>query len=91
VTGELDKLVVKKSYHGGDQIYTANDSGMHIKHIVHSIIHTPHFDLKLNNILYVLKSSKNLAFVHCIATDNNVFFELHPDFFLRNQVISTLV
>jgi hypothetical protein len=71
---------------------------MHIKHIVHSIIHTPHLDLKLNNILYVSKSSKNLVFVHCIATGNNVFFKLHPDFFklhpdffLRNQVVSTLV
>jgi hypothetical protein len=67
---------------GGDQIYTACDSSMHIKHIGHSIIHTRHLDLKLNNILHVPESSKNLAFVHHIVTDNNVFFELHPDFFL---------
>jgi hypothetical protein len=67
--------------HGGDQIYTTNGSGMHIKHIGHSIIRTPHLDLKLNNILYVHKSSKNLASIHHIAFDNNVFFELYPDFF----------
>jgi hypothetical protein len=77
----IDKLVVKEPYHGGDQIYTDNGSSMHIKHIGDSIIHAPHLDLKLNNILYVLNSSKNLASVHQIAFDNNVFFELHHDFF----------
>jgi hypothetical protein len=82
VTGELDKLAVKEPYHGDDQIYTTSGLGMHIEHIGHSIIRTPHLDLKLNNFLYVPKSSKNLASVHRIATNNNVFFELHPDFFL---------
>jgi hypothetical protein len=53
VTGELDKLAMKELYHGGDQIYTASGSGMHIKHIGHSIVRTPHLDLNLNNILYV--------------------------------------
>jgi hypothetical protein len=86
VTGELDKLAVKEPYHGGDQIYTVSGSGMHIKHIGHSIIYTPHLDLKLNNILCVPKSSKNLASLHRIASDNNVFFELHFDFFfIKNR------
>jgi hypothetical protein len=79
VTGELDKLTIKDSYHGGDQIYTASGSGMHIKHIGHSIIHTPYRDLQLNNILHVPQSSKTLASIHQITYDNNVFFELHPD------------
>jgi hypothetical protein len=73
VTGELDKLAVKEAYHGGDQIYTASGSGMHIKQIGHSIIHIPYRDLQLNNILYVPQSSKNLASIHRIASDNNVF------------------
>jgi hypothetical protein len=42
VTRELDKLTVKDTYTGGDQIYTASGSGMHIKHVGHTIIHTPH-------------------------------------------------
>jgi hypothetical protein len=75
VTGEL-KLAIN-SYHGGDQIYTASGSGMHIKHISHSLIHTPYRDLKLNNILHVPQSSKSLASIHRIAYDNNLFFELH--------------
>jgi hypothetical protein len=81
VTGKLDKLAIKDSYHGGDQIYTASGSGMHIKHIGHSSIHTPYHDLKLNNILHVPQSSKSLASIHQITYDNNVFFELHPNVF----------
>jgi hypothetical protein len=42
VTRELSKLAVNEAYHGGDQIYTASGSGMYIKHIGHSKIHTPH-------------------------------------------------
>jgi hypothetical protein len=64
VTRELDKLAIKDSYHGGDQIYTTSGSGMHIKHIGHSLIHTSYRDLKLNSILHVPHSSKSLASVH---------------------------
>jgi hypothetical protein len=86
VTGELDKLTVNEAYHGLDQIYIASGSGMHIKHIGHSIIRTPHQDLQLNNIFHVPQSSKNLASIHRIASDNNVFFELHPDFiFIKDR------
>ena len=81
VTGELDKLAVRDAYNGPDQIFTASGSGMRIKHIGQSIIRTPYRDLQLNHILHVPQSSKNLASVHRITSDNNVFFELHPDFF----------
>jgi hypothetical protein len=57
VTGELDKLAIKDSYQGGDQIYTASGLGMHINHIGRSIIHTPYRDLHLNNILHIPQSS----------------------------------
>jgi hypothetical protein len=81
ITGDLEKLVVRDKYNGTDQIYTASRSVMHIKHIGHSIIHTPGHDLTLNNILHVPKSSKNLASIHRITSVNNVFFELHHNFF----------
>jgi histone deacetylase 1/2 len=81
VTGELDKLAVRDAYHGTDQIYTASGSGMRIKHIGQSIIRSPLRDLHLNHVLHVPQASKNLASVHRITSDNNVFFELHPDFF----------
>jgi hypothetical protein len=89
VTGELDKLVVRETYNGNDQIYMAFGSSMHIKHIGHSIIHTPYRDLSLRHILHVPQASKNLASVHCIASDNNIFFELHPDFFFIKDREST--
>jgi hypothetical protein len=54
---------------------------MHIKHVGHAIIHTLYHDLKLNHILHVPQSLKNLASVRKITSDNNVFFALHPDFF----------
>jgi hypothetical protein len=53
VARELDKLTVKDTYTGGDQIYTVSGSSMHIKHVGHTIIRTPHRDLKLNHVLHV--------------------------------------
>jgi hypothetical protein len=86
VIGELDKLAVWDTYNGNDQTYITNGLGMYIKHIGHSIIHTLHHDPSLWHTLHVPQASKNLAFVHCIASDNNVFFELHPDFiFIKDR------
>jgi hypothetical protein len=51
---------------------------MHIKNIGHSIIRTPYRDLSLS---HVPQATKSLASVHRIASDNNIFFELHPNFF----------
>jgi hypothetical protein len=85
VTGELDKLTMKNNYNSNDQIYMANGSGMYIKQIGQSIIHTPLCDLKLNNVHHV-QASKNLASIHHIAFDNNIFFELHPHvFFIKDR------
>jgi hypothetical protein len=60
VTGELDKLTVKDNYNGSDHIYTANRSGMYIKHIGQSIIRTPYCDLKQNNVLHVPQAHKKI-------------------------------
>jgi hypothetical protein len=82
VTGDLEKLAMKEPYNGNDQIYTASDLGMHIKHIGKFVIPTPYRDLDLHRVLYVPHASKNLASIHHITSDNNIFFELHPGFFL---------
>jgi hypothetical protein len=55
---------------------------MHISHIGHSILRTPHSSLDLNNILHVPSASKNLLSVHKLTLDNDVFIEFHPFFFL---------
>jgi hypothetical protein len=81
ITGELDKLTVRDTYNGNEQVYTSSGSGMRITHVGNSIICTPCRDLQLNNVLHVPKASKNLASIHHITSNNNVF-ELHPSFFL---------
>jgi hypothetical protein len=57
-------------------------AGMEISHIGKSFIHTPIRNLQLCNILHVPKATKNLMSIHRFALDNNVFFEIHPWFFL---------
>jgi hypothetical protein len=79
ITGELDKLAVRDTYNDNEQ---PCGSGMCITHVGNSIIRTPCHDLQLNNVLHVPKASKNLASIHRITSDNNVFFQLHPSFFL---------
>jgi histone deacetylase 1/2 len=82
ITGELEKLAVRDKYNGADQVHTANGAGMNIRHIGQSTIRTPDKDLELRNILHVPSTKKNLIFVHRLASDNNVYLEFHPDFFL---------
>jgi histone deacetylase 1/2 len=55
---------------------------MTISNIGHSVLHTPNKNLHLRNILHVPSANKSLLSVHCLASDNNVFFEFHPTFFL---------
>ena len=56
--------------------------GMRIKHTGQSAICTPNRDLHLSNILHVPDAKKNLVSVHRLTSDNNVFLEFHPNFFL---------
>jgi hypothetical protein len=82
VTGELDKLTVHDKYKGNDQVHTANEAGMNISHIGHSIVRTPHQNLMLKNIFYVPKANKNLVFVHKLAYHNSSFLEYQPNYFV---------
>jgi hypothetical protein len=81
IIGDLDKLAARDMYNRNGQIYAANGTCMHIENIGHSIIRTPYQNLSLSHILHVPQSTKSLASVNRISSDNNVFFELHPDFF----------
>jgi hypothetical protein len=85
VTGESGKLVVKDAYNDNEQIYNGSGSGMRIEHVGESVIHTPYRDLRLKHVFHVPQATKNLASVHRIVTDNNVFFELHPNFFYQRS------
>ncbi|KAJ0988266.1 hypothetical protein J5N97_006622 [Dioscorea zingiberensis] len=92
ITGDLDKLSIKERYHGKDQVQAANGSGMDIVHIGHSQIHTSNFSLCLKDILHVPQSNRNLLYVQRFATDNNVYFEFHPKFFLvKDRIMKELL
>jgi hypothetical protein len=82
ITAELDKLTVHNKYQGGEQVHTTNDAGMEIKHLGKYVISTPCRHLLLNNVLHVPTIAKNLISVHHFTSDNNVFMEFHPWFFL---------
>jgi hypothetical protein len=86
VIGELNKMMIRDRYNGGEQIHTANGSGMDIKHIGRVICHTPERKLFLNNVLHVPSTAKNLVSVHKLALDNLAYFEFHPNrFFIKDQ------
>jgi serine protease inhibitor len=82
LTGQLNKLSTHDTYHGQDHVRTADGSDMHISHIGHSIVRTPHNTFKLNDILDVSSASKNLLSVHKFTLENHTFIEFHPFFFL---------
>jgi hypothetical protein len=85
ITGELEKLAVRNKYQGGDQIHTTSGSGMNISYIGHTIFCTPKHSILLKDILYVPRSNKNLVSIHRLTSDNSIFIELHPTFFLIND------
>jgi hypothetical protein len=73
---------VREKYHGGDQVHTANGSGMEIDQIGLGKFRTFSGNFILKDVLYVPQASKNLVYVHKLARDNHAFFEFHPNFFL---------
>jgi hypothetical protein len=81
ITGKLEKLDMRNKYNGVDQVHTASDSGMSIRHIGYSVIPTPSHDLVLKNILHVPDATKNLLSVHRFTTDNHASLEYFPNFF----------
>lgn len=62
ITSDLDRLTVRDRYTGGDQVHAANGTGMEIRHIGHSTLHSQSNKLHLHNILHVPKASKKSYF-----------------------------
>ena len=63
-------------------MHTVNGAGMRINQIGRSFVRTLDRNLILNNVLYVPEASKNLASIHRLKSDNHVFVEYHPNYFL---------
>ena len=54
---------------------------MDISHIGNSIVHTPSKNIHLKKVLFIPQATKNLASIHKLTHDNDVFLEFHPSFF----------
>jgi histone deacetylase 1/2 len=82
ITSELEKLTVRDKYHGNEQVHTTSGSGIKISYVGRSLFHTPDRNLILDKILHVPQANKNLASMHRLVANNNVYLEFYPDHFL---------
>ena len=60
ITEDANKLSIADKYKGRDRVHIAEGNGMHISHVGHSILRTPHDSLQLKNILHVPSVSKKI-------------------------------
>jgi histone deacetylase 1/2 len=75
ITGDLERLHVRDTYHGNNRVHVGNGAGMAISHLGHSSISTTAKDLVLKNVMYAPHISKDLLSIHKLALDNGVFIE----------------
>jgi histone deacetylase 1/2 len=86
ITGELEKLTICDKYTDNKHVHVANGAGMEISSVGHNVLHSPHSQIHLKNILHVPTSNKSLVSVQRLARDNNAFLEFHPNhFFIKEQ------
>ena len=88
ITGDLEHLHVRDTYHGNDRVQVGNGAGLQITHTGHSTINTTAKNLVLKDVLHVPQISKDLLSIHKLAKDNGVFIEFHPYFFLIKDLVT---
>lgn len=92
LTNDVDKLLTKEKYKGGDLVHTANGTGMPVHHIGHAI--SPTYSskyLKLQNVLHVPMVTKGLVSVCKLTQDNNAYVEFHPNYIFFKDVSTNLM
>jgi hypothetical protein len=55
---------------------------MSISYTGQSTLHTPYHHILLNRVLHVPCKKKRLIYVHKLTSDNHVYLEYHPRYFL---------
>jgi hypothetical protein len=73
ITSDLDKLVVRESYSGQDQVHTANGTCMMIKHVDQFVVSTLYRYILLKNILHVPQAANFFVSLHLLTSDNDIF------------------
>ncbi|KAK2972860.1 hypothetical protein RJ640_028388 [Escallonia rubra] len=82
VTSDTANLHTYSDYGGPDEIHISDGSGLHISHIGHAKLRTPHTNFALNDVLCVPSINRNLISVAKFCQSNNVSLEFFPLYFL---------
>lgn len=92
ITVDLDKLSVREKYHGKDQVQVVDGTCLSIFHIGQTHISTFDRCLKLSNILHIPSINRNLLSVHRLTSENNIYFDFHPNYlFVKDRITKKLL
>ncbi|KAJ0027681.1 hypothetical protein Pint_36319 [Pistacia integerrima] len=92
ITGDLANLLVHSEYDGTDEVVIGDGSGLRVSHIGSLVFHSPSRTFQLNDTLCVPSIRKNLISVHHFTTQNRVFIEFHPSYFLvKDQITGAIL
>lgn len=81
-TPDIASLSRADSYTGNDTLQVGNGNGLNIKHVGSTSFISNSSNFVLNDILHVPSLTKSLLSVNKFTTDNDVFFEFHPTYFV---------
>ncbi|XP_019171110.1 PREDICTED: uncharacterized protein LOC109166677 [Ipomoea nil] len=85
-TPNIAALSFSEDYKGNDTLRVGDGMRLPISHIGHAIFNSPFRSFQFSNILHVPSLSTSLLFVQKFASDNKVFFEFHPSFFVVKDI-----
>ena len=92
ITCDLTNLSVHSKYDVTDEVVIGDGSGLHVSHIGSLVFHSPNHAFQLKDTLYVPSIRKNLISIHHFTTQNNVFIEFHPFYFLvKDQITGAIL
>ena len=88
ITGDLNNLSIHSEYDGTDEVMLGDGLGLAVSHIGSLTLKSPKKTFILKDTLCVPNLFKNLISVHHFTSQNNVFIEFHPSYFLVKDKIS---
>ncbi|XP_019087286.1 PREDICTED: uncharacterized protein LOC104727565 [Camelina sativa] len=81
LTSDLNNLALHQPYTGGEEVTTADGSGMPISHTGSALLPTPTRPLTLSDVLYVPDVKNNLISVYRLCNTNGVTVTFAPAHF----------
>jgi transposase InsO family protein len=88
ITRDLNNLSIHSEYDGTDEVMLGDSLGLAVSHIGSLTLKSPKKTFILKDTLCVPNLFKNLISVHHFTSQNNVFIEFHPSYFLVKDKIS---